>query len=124
VQLTLYYSRDAARPAPQLQAYAARVREMLLTFQARSHGRVRFTEVNVEPLHRGRRRGVWKRCIQAVRPYEGADPIYFGLVGANAIDDTRTLSRCSSPQREAFLEYELTRLIYELENPERTRMWR
>ena len=36
VELTLYYSRDAAAPLPQLGAYAARVREMLQTFAARS----------------------------------------------------------------------------------------
>ncbi len=120
VQLTLYYSRDAARPVPQLQAYASRVREMLLTFQARSHGRVRFTEVNVEPFTEAED-AASENGVQAVRPYEGADPIYFGLVGANAIDDTRTIP-LFDPQREAFLEYELTRLIYELENPERTRV--
>lgn len=120
VQLTLYYSRDAARPVPQLQAYAARVREMLLTFEARSHGRVRFTEVNVEPFTEAED-AASESGVQAVRPYEGADPIYFGLVGANAIDDTRTIPMFS-PEREAFLEYELTRLIYELENPERTRV--
>src|SRR5690606_13042397 len=50
VELRLYYSRDAAAALPQLQAYAARVREMLQTFQARSRGRVRFVEVNVEPF--------------------------------------------------------------------------
>ncbi|MFN3464737.1 MAG: Gldg family protein [Terricaulis sp.] len=120
VQLTLYYSRDAARPVPQLQAYASRVREMLLTFQARSHGRVRFTEVNVEPFTEAED-AASENGVQAVRPYEGADPIFFGLVGANAIDDTRTIP-LFDPQREAFLEYELTRLIYELENPERTRV--
>ena len=118
VQLTLYYSRNAAQPVPQLQTYAARVREMLQTFQARSHGRVRFTEVNVEPFTEAEDKAS-EAGIQAVRPYEGADPIYFGLVGANAIDDTRVIP-LFSPQRESFLEYELTRLIYELENPERT----
>lgn len=118
VQLTLYYSRNAAQPVPQLQAYAARVREMLQTFQARSHGRVRFTEVNVEPFTEAEDQAS-EAGIQSVRPYEGADPIYFGLVGANAIDDTRVIP-LFSPQRESFLEYELTRLIYELENPERT----
>lgn len=120
VQLTLYYSRDAARPVPQLQAYATRVREMLQTFEARSNGRVRFTEVNVEPFTEAED-AASEAGVQAVRPYEGADPIYFGLVGANAIDDTRTVP-LFDPQREAFLEYELTRLIYELENPERTRV--
>ncbi len=118
VQLTLYYSRDSAQPAPQLQAYAARVREMLQTFQARSNGRIRFTEVNVEPFTEAEDNAS-EAGIQALRPYEGADPIYFGLVGANAIDDTRSIP-LFDPQREAFLEYELTRLIYELENPDRT----
>lgn len=120
VQLTLYYSRDAARTVPQLQVYATRVREMLQTFQARSHGRVRFTEVNVTPFTEAEDRAN-EAGVQAVPPYEGADPIYFGLVGANAIDDTRTIP-LFDPQREAFLEYELTRLIYELENPERTQV--
>lgn len=118
VALTLYYSRDAARTTPQLQTYAARVREMLQTFQARSRGRIRFTEVNVEPFTEAED-SASEAGVQAVRPYEGADPIYFGLVGANAIDDTRTIP-LFDPQREAFLEYELTRLIYELENPDRT----
>jgi len=120
VQLTLYYSRDAAQPMPQLQAYAARVREMLLTFEARSRGRVRFTEVNVEPFTEAEDRAA-ENGISPVRPYEGADPIYFGLVGSNAIDDSVAIP-LFDPQREAFLEYELTRLIYELENPDRTRV--
>lgn len=120
VQLTLYYSRDAARTTPQLQTYAARVREMLQTFQARSGGKVRFAEVNVEPFTPAED-AASEAGIQAVRPFEGADPIYFGLTGANAINDTRTIP-VFDPQREAFLEYELTRLIFELENPDRTRV--
>lgn len=120
VELTLYYSRDAAAPLPELQAYAARVREMLQSFQARSHGRVRFVEVDVEPFTEEEDHAV-EAGIEPVRPFEGADPIYFGLTGANAIDDRRTIS-IFDPQREAFLEYEITRLIYELENPDRTRV--
>jgi ABC-type uncharacterized transport system involved in gliding motility auxiliary subunit len=120
VQLTLYYSRDAARPLPQLQAYAARVREMLRTFQARSHGRVRFNEVNVETFTEDEDAAV-EAGVEPLRPFEGADPIYFGLVGANSIDDRRVIP-VFDPQREPFLEYELTRLIFELEHPERTRV--
>lgn len=120
VQLTLYYSRDAAAGLPQLQAYAARVREMLLSFEARSRGRVRFTEVNVQPFTEQEDQAV-EAGVQPIRPYQGADPIYFGLVGANAIDDQRGIPNFD-PQREPFLEYEVTRLIYELENPNRTRV--
>lgn len=118
VELTLYYSRDAAAPLPQLQAYASRVREMLQSFQARSHGRVRFVEIDVEPFSEEEDNAV-EAGIEPLRPFEGADPIYFGLTGANAIDDRRSIPMFD-PQREAFLEYEITRLIYELEHPDRT----
>lgn len=118
IELTLYYSRDAAAPLPQLTAYAARVREMLQTFAARSHGRVRFVEIDVEAFSEDEDAAV-EAGIEPVRPFEGADPIYFGLTGANAIDDQRVIP-LFSPEREAFLEYEITRLIYELESPERT----
>ncbi len=118
VELTLYYSRDAAAALPQLQAYAGRVREMLQTFQARSGGRVRFVEVDVEAFAEEEDDAV-EAGIEPFRPFESADPIYFGLTGANAIDDRRTIP-FFDPQREPFLEYEITRLIYELENPDPT----
>jgi ABC-2 type transport system permease protein len=120
VQLTLYYARNAARPLPQLQTYASRVREMLQTFEARSGGRVRFSEIDVEPFSEAEDAAA-EAGIEPLRPFEGADPIYFGLTGANAIDDRRTIP-VFDPQREAFLEYEITRLIFELENPERTKV--
>lgn len=120
VELKLYYSRDSAAQWPQLQAYASRVREMLQTFAARSHGRVRFVEVNVEPFSEQEDEAV-EAGVEPLRVYQGADPIYFGLTGANAIDDQRTIPRFDE-QREAFLEYEITRLIYELENPDRVRV--
>lgn len=120
VELRLYYSRDAAAALPQLQSYAARVREMLQTFAARSHGRVRLVEINVEPFTEEEDDAV-EAGMEPLRPYEGADPIYFGLTGANAIDDRRTIP-AFDPQREPFLEYEITRLIYELEHPDRTRV--
>jgi ABC-type uncharacterized transport system involved in gliding motility auxiliary subunit len=117
IELTLYYSRDAATVTPQLGTYAARVREMLQTFAARSRGKVRFVEVNVEPFTEQEDAAV-DAGVEPYRPYDGADPIYFGLTGANAIDERRTIP-IFDPQREPFLEYELTRLIYELENPDR-----
>jgi ABC-type uncharacterized transport system involved in gliding motility auxiliary subunit len=120
VELKLYYSRDAAARAPQVQAYAGRVREMLQTFAAHSHGHVRFTEVNVRPFTEQEDQAQ-EAGIQAVRPDERSDPIYFGLTGANAIDDKRTIP-FFDPAREAFLEYEVTRLIFELEHPDRTRV--
>jgi len=120
VELTLYFSRDAASANPQLQAYGARVREMLQTFAARAHGRVRFIEIDVEPFSEEEDRAV-EAGLAPLTLYEGADPFYFGLTGANAIDDRKTIPTFS-PEREPFLEYEITRLIYELERPDPTRI--
>ena len=79
VQLTLYYSRDAAAPLPQLQAYASRVREMLQTFQARSR-RARALRGNQRRAVLGSRRTMRsRRASSRCGRIEGADPIYFGL---------------------------------------------
>lgn len=121
VELTLYYSRDATARYPQLQTYASRVREMLQTFAARSHGRVRFVEVNVKPFSEDEDNAAEYGIQPVGDQQQGADPIYFGLTGSNAIDDRRTIL-FFDPQREPFLEYEVTRLIYELENPEKTKV--
>lgn len=120
VDVTLYYSRDAAAAAPQLQAYAARVREVLQTFEARSQGKIRVTEVNVEPVSDAEDAAM-ASGLQPRAPYQGADPIYFGLVGVNSVGAERAIAALD-PAREAFLEYEITRLIYELENPDRVRV--
>lgn len=120
VELTLYYSRDAAAESSVVQAYGARVREMLQSFAARSHGRVRFVEIDVKPFTEEEDDAV-EVGIEPVQLYQNGDPIYFGLTGANAIDDRRTIGNFH-PDREPFLEYEITRLIYELENPDPTRV--
>jgi ABC-type uncharacterized transport system involved in gliding motility auxiliary subunit len=120
VEFKFYYSRDAGARAPELQAYASRVREMLETYAARSHGRIRLVEVNVKPFT-DQEDDAEAAGIEPLRPYQGADPIYFGLLGANAIDDKRAIAYFD-PQREPFLEYEVTRLIFELEHPDRTKI--
>ncbi|MBI1251510.1 MAG: ABC transporter [Alphaproteobacteria bacterium] len=119
MQLTFFYSRDAGAQYPAVQAYASRVREMLGAFAARSRGRVRIIEIDPEPFTDAEDRAV-QAGVEPVRPQENADPVYFGLSGANAIDDTRAIP-FFDPQREPFLEYEITRLIYELENPDPVR---
>ncbi|MGE3142085.1 MAG: Gldg family protein [Hyphomonadaceae bacterium] len=115
ITLTFFYARDAAARAPDVQAYAARVREMLQTYQAASRGRIRFVEIDPKPFSEEEDRAV-DAGLQPAQTADGGDPIYFGLVGANSIDDKRTIPYFDAA-REPFLEYEITRLIYELQNP-------
>src|SRR6202041_3278978 len=56
--------------------------------------------------------------LQGVPVDQGGTQVYFGLAASNLLDDERTIA-FFQPEREPFLEYDLTRLIYELSNPTR-----
>ncbi|MET0181296.1 MAG: Gldg family protein [Caulobacterales bacterium] len=116
IQITFYFSRDAAARAPDIAAYGERVREMLQAYQSAARGRLRFVEVDPKRFSEEEDAAA-AAGIEPVRLQGGGDPIYFGLAGANAIDDKRVIPFFDLA-REQFLEYEITRLIYELENPE------
>ncbi|HRK69468.1 MAG TPA: Gldg family protein, partial [Hyphomonas sp.] len=50
VDLTFVYARRAGQDFPAIQAHAARVRELLATYEARSGGRVRVREIDPAPF--------------------------------------------------------------------------
>ena len=56
--------------------------------------------------------------LQGVPVDQGGTQVYFGLAGTNLLDDERTIA-FFQPDRERFLEYDLTKLVYELSNPKR-----
>jgi ABC-2 type transport system permease protein len=120
VDLTLYYSREAGESVPQVRAYAARVRELLQSYVGMSNGMVRLREVDPLRFTEAEDRAV-EMGLQPFNPGGASDPIYFGLVGANAVDE-RIAIPFFAPQREPFLEYEITRLISELEQPRRLKV--
>ncbi|HEX5006759.1 MAG TPA: Gldg family protein, partial [Hyphomonadaceae bacterium] len=47
---------------------------------------------------------------------QGGDPIYFGVIGRNSVDDVIAIPFLA-PERDAFLEYDLVRLIAQLDDP-------
>lgn len=117
VELKLYWSRSAAAERPALRAYAARVREMLQTYAARSRDMVRIVEVDPERYSAAEDEAVRAGLEPIDRTGEG-DPIYLGVVGSNAVDE-KIVAPVLPPDREPFLEYDLTRIVAELEEPQR-----
>ncbi|PWE18545.1 hypothetical protein DDZ18_02775 [Marinicauda salina] len=112
VDLTFYYSRTEAARYPGLRAYAARVRELLRTMTARSRGMIRLDEVDPEPFSEAEDAAI----TAGLEPISGdaGGRIFFGLVGRNAVDDERMIG-FFDPADEARLEYELVRVIAQLE---------
>jgi ABC-type uncharacterized transport system involved in gliding motility auxiliary subunit len=117
VTLRLFYSPALGAAAPTYGAYADRVREMLREYASLSHGKIRLQFFDPEPFSDTEDRAV-AYGLQAV-PLTGAgDQVFFGIAGANLLDDQRSLPFLN-PDRERFLEYDLTKLVYDLANAKR-----
>ncbi len=117
VTLRLFYSRDLGSTVPAYGAYADHVREMLRDYAALSNGKVKLEFYDPEPFSDTEDRAMGYG-LQGVPLDQGGSEIYFGLAGTNLEDDERTIPFFQA-DRERFLEYDLTKLVYELSNPKR-----
>ncbi len=117
VTLRLFYSRRLGSAVPAYGSYAERVRAMLEEYAAVSGGRVRLEVFDPEPFSETEDRAL-AYGLQGVPVDQSGEQIYFGLAGVNLLDDERTVP-FFQPERERFLEFDLTRLVYELSNPRR-----
>lgn len=126
LKLTLYFSQHATRDLPQLRSYEQRVREMLQEMVARSHGRIRLQMVDPVPYSDDEASAEGSGLTAASGGSNG-ERVFFGLAGnslpANADNDAtvehvpeKTLAiPFFDPAREAFLEYDIAKLLYELD---------
>jgi ABC-type uncharacterized transport system involved in gliding motility auxiliary subunit len=117
VKLRLYSSRPLLDASPALKPYAARVREMLASYVKLSGDRISLEIIDPEPFSPEEDRAA-AFGLRGV-PYDSTgNRGYFGLVGTNTTDDTDTIPFLG-PDREPFLEYDLTRLVYDLAHPDK-----
>jgi ABC-type uncharacterized transport system involved in gliding motility auxiliary subunit len=115
INLYFYFSNEAAANEPALRGYAQRVQELLEEFAVHSHGKlslkvidpVAFSEAEDDAARFG---------LQGVPVGQTGDTIYFGLAGTNATDKQEVIA-FFDPNKEAFLEYDVARLVYSLSNP-------
>lgn len=117
VTLRFYYTTELGDRSPPIGNYARRVREMLEQYAALSHGRLQLDILHPEPFSDEEDRAV-QAGLQAVPMTASGDNAYFGLEGRNSTDDKETVA-FFRPERERFLEYDLTRMIHSLANPQR-----
>ncbi len=115
LHMRLYLSDGLTKAAPQLSAYADRVQGMLQTYADKADGRITLEVINPEPFSTHEDRavgfGVNRFALQGA-----AEPMFFGLAATNSTDGRSTIP-VFSPDREAWLEYDLTRLVAELGQP-------
>ena len=117
ITLRLFYSRKLGAAVPVYGTYADHVREELEEYAALSNGKIRLEFYDPEPFSDTEDRAM-SYGLQGVPLDQGGTQVYFGLAGSNLEDDERTIA-FFQPERERFLEYDVTKLVYELTNPKR-----
>lgn len=117
ITLTLYYSEKASTDFPQFKSYATRVREVLREYEGASGGKVSVRLVDPEPFSEAEDAAV-QAGLAGMPSGRGTERFYFGLVGENSTDK-REMIPIFDPSKEEFLEYDLTRIVYLLSNPQK-----
>ena len=120
VDVRLYYSRKFSEIGPDIARHATRVIELLEEYERLSRGKVRFKLFDPEPFSPEEDLAV-SDGLQGLPFDQSGELVYFGVAGTNSTDDKDSISYLS-PERAPFLEYDLTRLIHNLANPEKTKI--
>ena len=118
VNLYFYWSDQAAAGIPSLRTYASRVQEMLEEFEDRANGGINLQIIDPLPFSEEEDRAT-QFGLQGVQLGVTPDPVYFGLAGTDSVDNEEVIA-FFQPDKEAFLEYDIAKLVSTLANPERS----
>ena len=117
ISLDFYLSRKTLADFPQLMNYANRVRDLLEEYAAKSGGKITLSIIEPEPFSEEEDQAV-ASGLNGISVNAAGDRAYFGLVGVNSTDDEANIPFFQT-SREQALEYDITKLIYNLANPEK-----
>jgi ABC-type uncharacterized transport system involved in gliding motility auxiliary subunit len=119
VTLRFFFSRDAVTGYPTINAYASRVRDLLQEYVALAGGNILFEEIDPRTFTPEEDEAVAYGLTGV--PTQAGEKVYFGLVGTNSTDGQETIGFFNS-DREVYLEYDLTSLVYQLSRTEQPRL--
>lgn len=119
VALDLYFSKDASGLPIAYKNYAARVQEMLRQYVRASRGKLTLNVINPRPDTPSEEKAT-AAGLQPQVSQQGGEPFYFGLVVTQA-DQQKTIS-AFVPSREQFLEYDLSKLIYSVQQLDKPKL--
>jgi len=127
IELLFFYSEDATADIPQIRTYGIRVQELLAEMAIASNGRLSLRVIDPIPFSEDEDLAA-EFGVQPVPVSQGGEEVFFGLVAvdvstlevregeeAQKIFGTIPLIR---PDQEEYLEYEFSKLITQVANPE------
>jgi ABC-type uncharacterized transport system involved in gliding motility auxiliary subunit len=112
IHLYLFWSDKETHGLPQLRIYAQRVREMLEEMASRAHGKIKLEVIDPQPFSEDEDRATGYG-LQAVPAGSNGEKIFLGIAGTNSTNG-KSVIPFLQPNKEAFLEYDIAKLIHEL----------
>ncbi len=128
VELLFFYSEEATADVPQLRSYGNRVQELLREMVIASDGNLSLRVIDPIPFSEEEDEAV-EYGVQRVPLSQGGDQVFFGLVALDTTtlpgEDAESVAATNfktigliRPDQEEFLEYEFSKLITQVANPE------
>ena len=117
IHIRLFVSSNLVKDVPQLSTYANRVETILQTYSNISNGKITLEIIDPKPFSDAEDRAIGMG-INSFNATEMSDALYFGLAATNSTIGQKNIP-IFSPERETFLEYDLTSLISDLSQIEK-----
>ena len=116
IALKFFYSEEDSSDLGFLRDYARRITDLLDEYVLRSNGKLSLDVIDPEPFSESEDEAA-AHGIQRVSMGFGEDSIFFGLVAVNANGNEETIEFLH-PDREEFLEYDVTRMLSKVDRIE------
>jgi ABC-type uncharacterized transport system involved in gliding motility auxiliary subunit len=116
INLYFFFSDKASKNMTSLRNYANRVESLLSEYETFANGKLKLQVLDPQAFSEQEDQAD-QFGLTAANIGVAGEAIYMGLAATNALDEQKVIA-FFDPQKEAFLEYEISQLIYQLSEPE------
>ena len=118
ITLKFFFSDQSTKEDQAIRAYARRVRDLLEEYERAGGGKVILEIIDPLPFSEAEDEAA-AYGLGTLQSGALPEPFYFGLVGIDSAGEA-VIAPAFRPNDEKFLEYDVSKLIYTLANPERS----
>lgn len=116
INLYFFFSDKASKNMTSLRNYANRVESLLVEYESIANGKLKLQVLDPEAFSEQEDQAT-EFGLTAANIGSAGDAIYLGLAATNALGEHQVIA-FFDPQKESFLEYEVSKLIHQLSSPE------
>lgn len=116
INLYFFFSDKASKNMTSLRNYANRVESLLTEYETFANGKLNLQVLDPQAFSEQEDQAD-QFGLTAANIGAAGEAIYMGLAATNALDEQKVIA-FFDPQKEGFLEYEISKLIYQLSEPE------